>query len=85
VKSSIYWDVIPCSLVEVYRRFGITYNLHLQIIKELQANNQEASKNVLLVSCLTYSSTLKMEAVRSSEAPIDFYRTTLHCIPESIT
>jgi hypothetical protein len=30
----------------------------------------------LIVSCLTYSSSLKMEAALSSETPVDFYRTT---------
>jgi hypothetical protein len=30
----------------------------------------------LLVSCLAYSSTLKIEAIRSSETSVDFYRTT---------
>jgi hypothetical protein len=35
-----------------------------------------------LVSCLAYSSALKMEATCSSEAPVDFQWTTRRCIPE---
>jgi hypothetical protein len=35
----------------------------------------------MLVSCLAYSSTLKMEAVCSSETSADFQRTTLNHIP----
>jgi hypothetical protein len=36
-------------------------------------------------SCLAYSSTLKMEATRSSETSVDFYRTTWRYIPEDRT
>jgi hypothetical protein len=35
-----------------------------------------------LVSCSAYFSTLKMEAICSSETPVDFQRTTRHYIPE---
>jgi hypothetical protein len=30
IKSIIFWDVTPCSLLEVYRRFRGTYYLHLR-------------------------------------------------------
>jgi hypothetical protein len=69
--------------VEVYRRFRITYSLHLQIIRESQANSQEASRNLLLVARLTYSSTLMMVAVPFSETSVDLYRTARRNIPES--
>jgi hypothetical protein len=36
----------------------------------------------MLVSCLAYSSTPKMEAMCSSETPVDFHRTTRRYIPE---
>jgi hypothetical protein len=39
----------------------------------------------MLVSCLTYSSTLKMEAVCSSETPVYFQLSTQLCIPEDRT
>jgi hypothetical protein len=36
----------------------------------------------LLVICFTYSSTLEMEAVRSSEASVNFYQITRRHVPE---
>jgi hypothetical protein len=30
MKSSIFWDITPCSPLSVNRRFGGTYRLHLQ-------------------------------------------------------
>jgi hypothetical protein len=36
----------------------------------------------LLVSCLAFSSAVRMEAVRFSETSLDFYQTKLHYIPE---
>jgi hypothetical protein len=30
MKSSIFWDITPCSLLKVNRSFGGTYRLHLQ-------------------------------------------------------
>jgi hypothetical protein len=30
LKSTIFWDITPCSLLSVNRRFGATYRLHLQ-------------------------------------------------------
>jgi hypothetical protein len=38
-----------------------------------------------LVSCSAYSSTLKMEAMCSSETSVDFQRTTRRYIPEDST
>jgi hypothetical protein len=39
----------------------------------------------MIVSCLAYSSTLKMEARCSSETSVDFQRTTRRYIPEDGT
>jgi hypothetical protein len=39
----------------------------------------------MLVSSLAYSSTLKIDMTHSSEIPVDFQRTTQHCIPEDGT
>jgi hypothetical protein len=33
LKSIIFWDVIPCSVVEVYRRFEVTYCIYLQCLR----------------------------------------------------
>jgi hypothetical protein len=30
MKSSIFWDITPCSTLNVNRRFGETYRLHFQ-------------------------------------------------------
>jgi hypothetical protein len=30
MNSTIFWDATLCSLIEVHRRFGGTYGLHLQ-------------------------------------------------------
>jgi hypothetical protein len=40
---------------------------------------------LLPASHFTYSSTLKMEAIRSPEVSVDFYQTTWHYIPEEST
>jgi hypothetical protein len=40
---------------------------------------------LLLISCLAYSSTLRIEMIRSSETSADFYRTTRQCYPENRT
>jgi hypothetical protein len=37
------------------------------------------------VSCSTYSSTLKMEAIFFSQTSVEFQRTTRHCTPEDRT
>jgi hypothetical protein len=31
MKMSVFWDVAPCSLVDVYRRFRGAYSLHHQV------------------------------------------------------
>jgi hypothetical protein len=38
-----------------------------------------------MASCTAYSSTLKMEVIRSSETSVDFQRTTGRYIPEDST
>jgi hypothetical protein len=30
MNSTVFWDVMPCSLLEVHRSFGGTYYFHLQ-------------------------------------------------------
>jgi hypothetical protein len=43
VKVTIFWGVIPCSLVNV-RRFGGTYRLHLQGRRASQARKQQTAE-----------------------------------------
>jgi hypothetical protein len=39
LKSSVVWDITPCSPVKVNRRIGGSYGLHLQGLKLNQARN----------------------------------------------
>jgi hypothetical protein len=43
LKSTILWDITPCSPLRVNRRFGGTYRLHLQDRKIGEAKNQRES------------------------------------------
>jgi hypothetical protein len=69
MKSSVFWDITSGSP-------GIS-----------QARNQRESRRhaYLLVSCLAYSSTLKMDAKYSSETSAGFQRTIRRYIPEDRT
>jgi hypothetical protein len=61
MKSTIFWDITPCSPLEVNRRFGGTYRFHLQGRRISGARNQPESRwQAELVPCSAYSSTLKM-------------------------
>jgi hypothetical protein len=44
IKSTIFWDITPCSPLRVNRRFGGTYRLHLQCRKTSRAWNQSESR-----------------------------------------
>jgi hypothetical protein len=46
VNCSIFWDITPCSLVKVNRRFGGTYRLHLQ-----GRISRARYQRILLASC----------------------------------
>jgi hypothetical protein len=64
MKSTIFWDIMPCSPLKV---------------------NRELPPAFTLVSCLAYSSTLKVEAICSSETSVRFQRTTRRYIPGDST
>jgi hypothetical protein len=79
------WDIMLCSLLKVNQCFWGTYCLHLQLKNEPSKKSGWKfclSPAFTLVSCLAYSSTLKMEAVCFSKTVVDFQRTTWHYIPE---
>jgi hypothetical protein len=61
-----YEHVTPCSSGEVHRRFGGTYCLYLQgrILNSVCCL-------ILVISCLTYTSTLKTEEIRSFVTTMD--------------
>jgi hypothetical protein len=83
LKSTIFFDITPYSPLKVNRRFGGTYRLHLQSRRISRAKNQrEIRCQAELASCSAYSSTMKMEAIFSSETSGDFQRTTRRYIPE---
>jgi hypothetical protein len=71
------------SSFEEDRRIGAIYSIHLQGRRASQAKNlqKQAVIPLLLVSCLVYSSTLKMEAICSS-ATLGLLRTTRLYNPE---
>jgi hypothetical protein len=40
MKSSVFWDITPCSSVKVNRHIGETYRLHLQELRVIQGRIQ---------------------------------------------
>jgi hypothetical protein len=91
MKSSIFCDIMLCSSLKVNRRFGATCCPHLEGRRISQARKQREAGSkqncyplatwFVLVSCLAYSSTLKMGATYSSEMSVNFQWTTWHYIP----
>jgi hypothetical protein len=71
MNKTIFWDVMLCSVVEVYWRVRGTYCLHNQGRRIWQANKQPPRLTLL-------PWTLKMEAVCSSKTLVNFYQTTWH-------
>jgi hypothetical protein len=69
-KSSVFWDITPCSAARVNLYFSGIYHFHLQAI---------------LGSCLAYSSALKIEMILSYEMSVDFIRITRCYVPEDRT
>jgi hypothetical protein len=76
MKSTIFCDIRPCGPLKVSRRFGGICRLHFQGWRISRARNQREIRWQTQLFCLpSASSTLKMEAVYSSEIFIDFQRT----------
>jgi hypothetical protein len=78
-------DITPCSPLRVKRCFGGTYRLLLQGRRNQFSKNQQASRwqaECLLVFAELISSTVKMEAICSSETSVETPRTTRRHIPE---
>jgi hypothetical protein len=75
MKSYILGDITPCSPLKVNRRFRGTCRLHLQSRRISQV------PYFMLVSCLVFSPTLKMETTCSSETSADRQRIIWRYIP----
>jgi hypothetical protein len=78
-----FWNITLCNTVEVNRCFREIHDLHLQGGNVSQRRNQHEAGSKLAtcfmsVSCLAYSSTPKMEAIRSTELTAAFHTTTRH-------
>jgi hypothetical protein len=69
LKIILFWDITSCSPLKVNRRFEGTCRLCLP-------------PAFTLVYCSAYPSTLKMEAICSSETSVDFQLTARSYIPE---
>jgi hypothetical protein len=91
MKSSVVWNITLCSPLKVSRCFGGTWRIHLQGRRIGKARNQHEAGSkespllatcFMLVSCLTDSLMLKMEATCYSETSVDFQLSIKHYIPE---
>jgi hypothetical protein len=81
LKSSVFWDITPCSPLKVNWRFGGTCRLHLQGRRVSQVRN-------LLVACFLAWLILRPWRWGSHVTPetsVDFQRTTQRYIPEDLT
>jgi hypothetical protein len=75
MKNDVFWDVAPY-IYFVNRRFGGTYRLHLQGIRNPRVMNQ---REQVAVSCRSWISyTLKIEAIRSYETSVNKISTQPH-------
>jgi hypothetical protein len=76
-KCFAFWDITPCNQFKVNRLFGGKYRLHLQRrrVSYARIQREARSKQSLL---------FRMDAICSSETPVDFQRTTRRYIPENI-
>jgi hypothetical protein len=74
LKSSVLWDITPCSPLKTSRLFGGTCRLHFQGRKKSVNQKKTADLAIcfILVYCLAYSLTLKMQPTCSSETSVDF-------------
>jgi hypothetical protein len=96
MKSIIFWDIPPCSLLSCNRHFGGTYRLHLVTywfggVDDFTRMSQWEPRSslplttcLLAGSCWIISSTL-LEAICSSETSVATQQTTQHHIPEDDT
>jgi hypothetical protein len=46
MKMAVFWDVAPCSLVDIDRRFRCAYCLHHQALMTETVSTSETSANI---------------------------------------
>jgi hypothetical protein len=85
LKSIIFWDVTPCSLLSYNRRFGGTYRLHLPGRKNNFSKQVASLPPACMLVLAEIISTLKMEAISSSQTSVATQQTTRRHIPEDDT
>jgi hypothetical protein len=73
MEVSVFCDITPLDPLTAFLR---------NILHPCSRLKSKLSKKL---ACLTYSSTLRMEVIRSFEALIDFHQTPWHYIPEDRT
>jgi hypothetical protein len=90
LKRTLFWDMTPCSLLDVAIKFSssifaiLAYSVLTLKIKALELNSFETSVNI-------YSGTywhivfMRIEKVHSSETSWNLYQTLLRSIPEDST
>jgi hypothetical protein len=80
VKIYNFWDIRPCSSLKANRCFGWILRVHIQVWKLSQARN-----HFIMVPCLAYSPTLKVEASCSFKNSVDFRQITWRYITKDRT
>jgi hypothetical protein len=78
LKNATFWYITPCCPLNVNRRFGGTYRVHLQGQEISRARNQRESRWQAELH-------LKMEPIRSSETSVAFQHITRRHSPEDST
>jgi hypothetical protein len=82
IKSFIFWDIIPCSLIKVNGLLAGICHLDLQGSRVDQARNSFACYLLYATIRLVYPSTLKMEVTCSSETTVYCHQATRRYIRE---
>jgi hypothetical protein len=65
MKITVVWDVMPCSLVDSYQGFGVTYYFHHTLV-----HSHPLSFHCFPLSGEAYSSTLKMQTAGSAKTTV---------------
>jgi hypothetical protein len=83
LKNAVFWDVLTLCRFCVYRRFGGTYHLHLQVRKIREPVTSLSMWQLPAHACSSLAdfSNLKIEAICSSETSVHTRSTQRH-IPE---